>query len=238
MGVEVTASPVRMIAEWLQFVLLIAIIWVVAMGWGKRKGFVSNLLSERAERIGRKLEISSHAEENLTLAQPGRGRTPANGGSRSQATRQGRPRRCQSDRALGTRGDRRRGAPDHRAREGRAGHRGGGDALGVARGTCDHRGAGLTFDPEREDERRRAARCHRAGDRGESRRRGSSRTYRTTARPRRALGRPPGPGPRREERTACVRHGSGDGPPRRERAGPTAPPVPGVASHALLANAA
>ena len=68
MGVEVTASPVRMIAEWLQFALLIAIIWVVAMGWGKRKGFVSNLLSERAERIGRKLEISSHAEENLTLA--------------------------------------------------------------------------------------------------------------------------------------------------------------------------
>lgn len=68
MGVEVTASPVRVIAEWLQFALLIAIIWVVAMGWGKRKGFVANLLSERAERVGRKLEISSHAEENLALA--------------------------------------------------------------------------------------------------------------------------------------------------------------------------
>jgi F0F1-type ATP synthase membrane subunit b/b' len=68
MGVEVAASPVRIIAEWLQFALLIAIIWVVAMGWGKRKGFVANLLAERAERIGSKLEISSHAEENLTLA--------------------------------------------------------------------------------------------------------------------------------------------------------------------------
>jgi F-type H+-transporting ATPase subunit b len=68
MGVEFTASPVRMIAEWLQFAVLIAIIWVVAMGWGKRRGFVANLLSERAERIGRKLEISSRAEEDLTLA--------------------------------------------------------------------------------------------------------------------------------------------------------------------------
>jgi F-type H+-transporting ATPase subunit b len=68
MGVEVTASPVRIIAEWLQFAVLIAIIWVVAMGWGKRRGFVANLLSERAERIGRKLEISSHAEEDLALA--------------------------------------------------------------------------------------------------------------------------------------------------------------------------
>jgi F-type H+-transporting ATPase subunit b len=68
MGVEVSASPVRMIAEWLQFAVLIAIIWVVAMGWGKRSGFVANLLSERAERIGRKLEIASHAEDDLALA--------------------------------------------------------------------------------------------------------------------------------------------------------------------------
>jgi len=69
MGLEVTQEPVRMIAEITQFALLIGIVWVVAIGFGKRKGFVANLLSERAERTDRNLEIASRAPENLALAQ-------------------------------------------------------------------------------------------------------------------------------------------------------------------------
>jgi F0F1-type ATP synthase membrane subunit b/b' len=69
MGLEVVENPVRMIAEIVQFVLLIGIVWVVAVGFGKRRGFVANLLSERYERIERDVERASHADENLSLAQ-------------------------------------------------------------------------------------------------------------------------------------------------------------------------
>jgi len=69
MGHELSASPVRMIAEVVQFALLIAIIWVVAMGWGKRKGFVANMLAERAERTGREIETASHASGDLVSAE-------------------------------------------------------------------------------------------------------------------------------------------------------------------------
>ena len=69
MGHEVTISPLRMLAEIVQFVLLVGIIWVVAVGWGKRRGFVANLLSERAERIDKQIQASSHADEDLASAQ-------------------------------------------------------------------------------------------------------------------------------------------------------------------------
>ena len=69
MRLEVAETPVRMIAELIQFVLLLVIVWVVAVGFGKRKGFVVNLLSERAERIDREIESASHAAENLSLAE-------------------------------------------------------------------------------------------------------------------------------------------------------------------------
>jgi F-type H+-transporting ATPase subunit b len=66
---EYSAYPVRMIAEAVQFVLLIVIVWVVAMGWGKRKGFVANMLTERAERTDREIETASHAGEDLEIAE-------------------------------------------------------------------------------------------------------------------------------------------------------------------------
>jgi F-type H+-transporting ATPase subunit b len=66
---EYSAYPVRMIAETVQFLLLIAIVWVVAMGFGKRKGFVANLLTERAERTSRQIEAASHAAEDLVSAE-------------------------------------------------------------------------------------------------------------------------------------------------------------------------
>lgn len=65
---EYTAFPVRMIAEVVQFALLAAIVWVVAMGWGTRKGFVANMLSERAEKTRSDIEIVARAGEDLVAA--------------------------------------------------------------------------------------------------------------------------------------------------------------------------
>jgi F-type H+-transporting ATPase subunit b len=67
---EYSHYPVRMLAEAVQFLLLIVIVWVVTMGWGKRKGFVANMLTERAERTSRQIEAASHAAEDLLLAEP------------------------------------------------------------------------------------------------------------------------------------------------------------------------
>ena len=69
MAHEYSAFPVRMIAEVVQFVLLAAIVWVVAMGWGKRKGFVSNMLAERAEKMSGEIEVASHAGADLVQAE-------------------------------------------------------------------------------------------------------------------------------------------------------------------------
>jgi F-type H+-transporting ATPase subunit b len=66
---EYSNYPVRMIAETVQFLLLITIVWVVTMGWGKRKGFVANMIKERAERTGRQIEAASHAGEDLVSAE-------------------------------------------------------------------------------------------------------------------------------------------------------------------------
>jgi len=66
---EVVEEPLRLILEFVQFALLIVIVWVVAVGFGKRRGFVVNMLSERSERVSGEIEVASHAAENLALAQ-------------------------------------------------------------------------------------------------------------------------------------------------------------------------
>ncbi len=66
---EYSNYPVRMIAEAVQFLLLITIVWVVTMGWGKRKGFVANMIKERAERTSRQIEAASHAGADLVSAE-------------------------------------------------------------------------------------------------------------------------------------------------------------------------
>jgi F0F1-type ATP synthase membrane subunit b/b' len=66
---EVTASPMRQIAELVQFIVLAAIVWVVAMGFGKRKGFVLNMLAERRELLGSQIEEALGSEGRLTTAQ-------------------------------------------------------------------------------------------------------------------------------------------------------------------------
>ena len=90
---EYSAYPVRMIAEAVQFVLLIVIVWVVAMGWGKRKGFVANMLSERAERTDREIETASHAAEDLGLPRRARASVSTHGGRSTHARRNGASRR-------------------------------------------------------------------------------------------------------------------------------------------------
>lgn len=64
-GTEVVQSPVTLIAEVVQFALLLSIIWVVAIGFGRRRGFVANMLTERQERTSARLESASHAESTL-----------------------------------------------------------------------------------------------------------------------------------------------------------------------------
>ena len=68
MAKEYAQFPVRMIAELLQFIILVAIIWVVAIGFGKRRGFVANMLSERMTRVRADLEQAQGAPATLEEA--------------------------------------------------------------------------------------------------------------------------------------------------------------------------
>lgn len=64
---EFSASPMRFVAELVQFLLLVGVGWVVAFGFGKRRGFVANMLAEHGtavtERIGRASEAPSALAE-------------------------------------------------------------------------------------------------------------------------------------------------------------------------------
>ena len=64
-GNELVESPVRIIAEVSQFLILFAIIWVVAIGFGKRRGFVANMLSERKQQVRAQLDEAQGAEAHL-----------------------------------------------------------------------------------------------------------------------------------------------------------------------------
>ena len=67
-GKEVMANPWRMVAEVVQFALLVGIVWIVAIGTGKRKGFIANMLTERDEHVRTRLEEASHAEQQLATS--------------------------------------------------------------------------------------------------------------------------------------------------------------------------
>jgi F0F1-type ATP synthase membrane subunit b/b' len=62
---EVASNPWGLLAEVTQFLLLVAIIWVVAMGTRKRRGFVANMLVERDEHVQARLEEAGKAEQCL-----------------------------------------------------------------------------------------------------------------------------------------------------------------------------
>lgn len=67
-GAEVVHQPARLVAEVVQFALLLGIVWVVAFGFAKRKGFVANMLAERRERVQARIEGASHAEKSLAVS--------------------------------------------------------------------------------------------------------------------------------------------------------------------------
>ena len=67
-GNELVESPLRIIAEVSQFLILFAIIWVVAIGFGKRRGFVANMLSERRQQVRAQLDEAQGAEARLSDA--------------------------------------------------------------------------------------------------------------------------------------------------------------------------
>jgi len=65
---EIAADPWAFVAEVVQFLVLVAVVWVVAFGFGKRKGFVKNMLAERASTVEARLVGASHADEDLAQA--------------------------------------------------------------------------------------------------------------------------------------------------------------------------
>ena len=64
-GTEIVDSPMTIVAELVQFLLLVGIIWVVAFGFGKRRGFVANMLSERKTHVAQRLEEAQGAAGRL-----------------------------------------------------------------------------------------------------------------------------------------------------------------------------
>jgi F-type H+-transporting ATPase subunit b len=67
-GAELANEPLRIFAEVMQFAVLLAIVWVGAVGFGKRRGFVVNMLTERQERVAAHVETASHADKALADA--------------------------------------------------------------------------------------------------------------------------------------------------------------------------
>lgn len=65
---EVSHEPMRVVAEVVQFALLVAIVWIVALGVGHRRGFVRNMLAERGKRVGERLSWAMSAEQGLADA--------------------------------------------------------------------------------------------------------------------------------------------------------------------------
>jgi F-type H+-transporting ATPase subunit b len=68
-GYEVANEPLRIVAEVVQFALLLGIVWVVAIGFGKRRGFVANMIAERTARIEGNLALARDAGPALEAAQ-------------------------------------------------------------------------------------------------------------------------------------------------------------------------
>jgi F0F1-type ATP synthase membrane subunit b/b' len=66
--VEITAAPTTFAIEVAQFALLLAIIWVVGFGVGKRNGFLKNMLAERQQRVAADLERSDGSAATLEAA--------------------------------------------------------------------------------------------------------------------------------------------------------------------------
>jgi F-type H+-transporting ATPase subunit b len=63
---EIAAAPGTFAIEIVQFLVLSAIVYFVAFGLGRRKGMVSNMLTERHDRVAARVERAAHADEQLS----------------------------------------------------------------------------------------------------------------------------------------------------------------------------
>jgi F-type H+-transporting ATPase subunit b len=67
-GYEITSAPFKFVAELVQFVLLLTIIYAVAIGFGKRKGMLIGILDKRRESVAGRIERAGGAEAALAHA--------------------------------------------------------------------------------------------------------------------------------------------------------------------------
>jgi len=65
---EIAADPTKFVIEIVQFVLLIAIAYSVAVGTKRRRGMLGNILDRRRGRVAERVERAAHAEEALAQA--------------------------------------------------------------------------------------------------------------------------------------------------------------------------
>jgi F-type H+-transporting ATPase subunit b len=65
---EITVDPIKFVIELVQFAALVLIIKSVAFGFGKSKGFLGNMLSERRKRVAAQIERIEGASSELVSA--------------------------------------------------------------------------------------------------------------------------------------------------------------------------
>lgn len=82
---EAATDPLRAAVEIAQFAILLAIVWVLVIGGGKRKGIVVGMLEDRRERLRTALEEADRAEAGLLEARERSGTMAAD--ARSEAAR-------------------------------------------------------------------------------------------------------------------------------------------------------
>jgi len=62
---EIAADPSKFVIEVVQFALIVAVVYFVAVGMGRRKGMLVNMLAERRARVAGRVDRAAHAEQEL-----------------------------------------------------------------------------------------------------------------------------------------------------------------------------
>lgn len=83
---EITADPTKFAIELVQFGILVAIVWMVAVGFGKRQGMVTKMLASRRERVGAGIARVKSADGVLESARTKAAESVAAGRKEAAAT--------------------------------------------------------------------------------------------------------------------------------------------------------
>lgn len=65
---EISAEPLKFLLELLQFGILLLLIYAIAWGFGLRRGFLRNMLTERAAKLDARLSLALHSGDELEHA--------------------------------------------------------------------------------------------------------------------------------------------------------------------------